>query len=187
MSATVDPECSGLGEHVPATPQKVPRTCVRTEVPPTAPSHYCSWGKWPFLLLYSQVPGFIVVKNPPSSAGNAEDTGSAPGLGRSPGEGKATHSSPLAWEIPRTEGPGGRQSVGQQSQTGLSDRHAGLAAGLPRPRRGSQGDIPVGWFPASFPALKTHENRWTNGLPNTQNGIMFCRSVFNSHICKLPT
>ena len=87
MSATVDPECSGLGEHVPATPQKVPRTCVRTEVPPTAPSYYCSWGKWPFLLLYSQVPGFIVVKNPPSSAGNAEDTGSAPGLGRSPGEG----------------------------------------------------------------------------------------------------
>ena len=72
----------------------------------------------------------------------------------------ATHSSPLAWEIPRTEGPAGPQSLGQQSQTGLSDRHAGLAAGLPRPRRGSQGDIPVGWFPASFPALKTHENRW---------------------------
>ena len=33
---------------------------------------------------------------------NAGDTGSIPGLGRSPGEGKATHSSVLAWRIPWT-------------------------------------------------------------------------------------
>ena len=33
-------------------------------------------------------------------ARNAEDLGSIPGLGRSPGEGKATHSSILAWRIP---------------------------------------------------------------------------------------
>ena len=32
----------------------------------------------------------------------------------------ATHSSVLAWKIPRTEGPGGLQSTGSQSQTGLS-------------------------------------------------------------------
>ena len=35
------------------------------------------------------------------------DPGSIPGSGRSPGEGKATHSSILAWRIPRTEEPGG--------------------------------------------------------------------------------
>ena len=34
----------------------------------------------------------------------------------------ATHSSILAWEIPRTGEPGGLQSMGsQKSQTGLSD------------------------------------------------------------------
>ena len=33
----------------------------------------------------------------------------------------ATHSSILAWKIPWTEEPGGLQSMGSQSQTGLSD------------------------------------------------------------------
>ena len=33
----------------------------------------------------------------------------------------ATHSSLLSWEIAWTEGPGGLQSMGSQSQTGLSD------------------------------------------------------------------
>ena len=32
-------------------------------------------------------------------------------------EGTATHSSILAWRIPWTEGPGGLQSMGSQSQT----------------------------------------------------------------------
>ena len=38
-----------------------------------------------------------------SSACNAGDLGSIPGLGRSPGEGNATHSSILAWRIPWTD------------------------------------------------------------------------------------
>ena len=46
------------------------------------------------------------------SACNAGDLGSIPGSGRSPGEEMATHSSILAWRIPRTEEPGGLQSVG---------------------------------------------------------------------------
>ena len=33
----------------------------------------------------------------------------------------ATHSSILAWNIPRTEEPGGLQSIGSQSQTRLSN------------------------------------------------------------------
>ena len=33
----------------------------------------------------------------------------------------ATHSSILAWEIPRTEAPGRLQSMGLQSQTQLAD------------------------------------------------------------------
>ena len=41
----------------------------------------------------------------------------------------ATHSSILAWEIPRTEEPGGLQPVGsQKSQTQLSDLTATTAS-----------------------------------------------------------
>ena len=36
-------------------------------------------------------------------------------------EGMATHSSILAWEIPRTEKPGKLQSMGSQNQTQLSN------------------------------------------------------------------
>ena len=36
-------------------------------------------------------------------------------------KGKATHSSILAWRIPRTEEPGGLQSMQLQSQTQLSN------------------------------------------------------------------
>ena len=54
----------------------------------------------------------LVVKNLPVSAGDIRDRGSIPGLGRSPGGGQATHSGILAWRIPRTEEPGGLQSMG---------------------------------------------------------------------------
>ena len=36
-------------------------------------------------------------------------------------KGMATQSSVLAWRIPRTEEPGGLQSMGSQSQTQLSN------------------------------------------------------------------
>ena len=57
------------------------------------------------------------VKNPPANAGDAETR--VPSLGREDPleEGMATHSSILAWEIPRTEEPGGLQSMGSQSPT----------------------------------------------------------------------
>ena len=53
-----------------------------------------------------------LVKNPPASAGNTGDAGSISGLGRSPEKEMATHSSILAWKIPRTEEAGGLQSMG---------------------------------------------------------------------------
>ena len=56
----------------------------------------------------------LVVKNPPANAGDLRDVVSIPGSGRSPEEGVATHSSLLAWRIPRTEEPGGLQSMGSQ-------------------------------------------------------------------------
>ena len=40
--------------------------------------------------------------------------GSILGLGSPQEEGMATHSSILAWRIPRTEEPGGLQSMGSQ-------------------------------------------------------------------------
>ena len=59
-----------------------------------------------------------MVKNLPAGAG---DAGSIPGPGRSPGEESGTHSSILAWRIPRTEEPGKLQSMGLQSHTELTD------------------------------------------------------------------
>ena len=55
----------------------------------------------------------------PFGSGGKESTctvgvlGLIPGLGRSPGE-IATHSSTLAWKIPRIEKPGRLQSMGSQ-------------------------------------------------------------------------
>ena len=54
----------------------------------------------------------LVVKNLLANAGDVRDIGSVFGLGRSPGAG--THSSILAWRIPRTEEPGGLQFMGSQ-------------------------------------------------------------------------
>ena len=59
-----------------------------------------------------------MVKNPPASAGDVNDTCSIPGQEDSLEEGMAAHSSILAWKIPWTEEPGGLQSVGfQESDT----------------------------------------------------------------------
>ena len=55
-----------------------------------------------------------MVKNPPANAETTGDKGSNPGLGRSLEKEMATHSSTLAWEIPRTEEPGGLQCMGLQ-------------------------------------------------------------------------
>ena len=46
---------------------------------------------------------------------SARDVGSVPGLGRPLEEGRATHSSILAWRIPWTEEPRGLQSMGSES------------------------------------------------------------------------
>ena len=63
----------------------------------------------------------LLIKNLPANAGDRRDVGLIPGSGRSPGGGHATHSSILAWRIPRTEEPDGLQSTGsQKSQTQLS-------------------------------------------------------------------
>ena len=72
-------------------------------------THYlstsCLFGVSPLLLWASQV--MIVIKNPPASAGEIRDLGSIPGSEDPLEEGVATHSSILAWRIPRTEEPGG--------------------------------------------------------------------------------
>ena len=57
-------------------------------------------------------PGSSLVKNPPTSAGDARYTGLICASGRSPEEEMATHSSILAWRIPWTEEPGRQQSMG---------------------------------------------------------------------------
>ena len=59
-----------------------------------------------------------MVKNPPAMQETRVQS-----LGRSPGKGNGTHSSILAWEIPRTEEPDWLQFMGFQSWTGRSNQH----------------------------------------------------------------
>ena len=54
-----------------------------------------------------------MVKNLPTNAGDAGDTGLILGLGGSPGGGNGQPSN-LAWESSRTEELGGLQSMGSQ-------------------------------------------------------------------------
>ena len=56
-------------------------------------------------------PGGSVVKNPPDNEG---DLGPSLDWEDALEKGMATHSSILAWRIPRTEGPGGLQPMGWQ-------------------------------------------------------------------------
>ena len=56
----------------------------------------------------------LVVKNMPVKAGNVRDVGWSLGQEDSLEEGMATHFSILAWKTPRTEDPGGLQSIGTQ-------------------------------------------------------------------------
>ena len=58
-------------------------------------------------------------KNLLANAGDVGDVGSIPHLGQEDPleEERATHSSILAWKIPRTEEPGRLQSMGSQSRT----------------------------------------------------------------------
>ena len=56
----------------------------------------------------------LKVKNPPTNAGDARDTGSVPGWGRSSGEGNGNPLQYSSWRIPWTEEPGGLQPTGSQ-------------------------------------------------------------------------
>ena len=62
----------------------------------------------------------------------------------------ATHSGILAWRIPWTQEPGGLQSMGQQSQTQLSDSHFPFTHFQPNAAPDLTGDTspwPRGWGP----------------------------------------
>ena len=58
--------------------------------------------------------GFPGGSDSKASACNVGDLGLIPEFRRSPEKEMATHSSILAWDITRTEEPGGPQSMGSQ-------------------------------------------------------------------------
>ena len=66
------------------------------------------------MMYYILKNGFPGGSNGKESAGNAGDPVRSLGQEDPLGKGMATHSSVLAWEIPRTEEPGGLQSMGSQ-------------------------------------------------------------------------
>ena len=81
------------------------------------------WILFHILFHYDLSLGFLgsaVLKNPPADAGDTKDVGVISGLGRSLGYEMATHSSVLSWRTSWTEEPGGLQSTGSPSQTGLN-------------------------------------------------------------------
>ena len=57
------------------------------------------------------LPGSLVVKNPSANAGGVRGVGQSMGQEDPLEEGRATHSSILAWKIPWTEEPGGLQCM----------------------------------------------------------------------------
>ena len=59
----------------------------------------------------------LVVKNLPANAG---DAGSIPGLEDPLEKEMATHSSIVAWEIPRTEEPGGATVHGSRKESDMT-------------------------------------------------------------------
>ena len=59
-------------------------------------------------------PVVLVVKNLPTNAGDARDSGSIPGLGRCPGGGPGSPLQDSCLENPWKEEPGGLQSIGLQ-------------------------------------------------------------------------
>ena len=63
---------------------------------------------------YIPTQGALVVKNPPTDAGDPRDAGSITGLGDPLEWETATRSSILAWKSPWTEKPGELQSMGSQ-------------------------------------------------------------------------
>ena len=71
------------------------------------------------------------VKNLPANERVARDAGSIPQSGRSLEEEMATHSSILAWKIPRTEEHGGRQPMESQ-RVGHDRAHMQSARSLVR-------------------------------------------------------
>ena len=81
-------------------------------------SHFQTFRNYSFLSEWG-LPGGTMVKNLPANAADTGYVGSFPGGGGA-GEGDplekgmATHASILAWKIPRTEEPGGLQSMGLQ-------------------------------------------------------------------------
>ena len=133
-----------------------------------SPSLFCTW--WPQVVL--------VVKNLPAKAGDVRDAGSVPGLGRSPGEGMATHSSILAWRIPRTEQPGGLQSTGSHgvrhdwSDSALSTKEGDQLLTAQTTLRGPVGStLCVDWI------MPLKKGMFTSSTPVLTNGNLFGDTV----------
>ena len=72
------------------------------------------------MLIYIRDRGFPGGSHGEESDDKTGDPVSIPGSGRSLREGMTTHASILNWRIPRTEKPGGLQSMDLQSWTRLS-------------------------------------------------------------------
>ena len=64
----------------------------------------------------------LVVKNLPASAGDIKDVVQSLSREDPLEESTATPSSILAWRIPRTEEPGGLQSIGSQTEATLAQQ-----------------------------------------------------------------
>ena len=93
----------------------------------------------------------------------------------------ATHSSILVWKIPWTEEPGGLQSVGLRSQTGLRTPHSNAVLSM---RSHSSNDAVLSdpalrltfVFPCSIVRILTSLNRLSSCLRYNFLGLSICNT-----------
>ena len=102
-----------MATHPSVLPWRIPGT-AEPGGPPSMGSHRVvhDWNDLAWLLWASQVA--LVVKNPPSNAGDVRDSGLIPGSGRFSGGGPGSPLQYSCLENPWTEEPGELQSMGLQ-------------------------------------------------------------------------
>ena len=74
-----------------------------------------TWKLWQYKIVLWASQAALVVKNPPTNAGDIGDTGSIAGSEGSPGGGHGNPLQYLAWRIPWTQEPGGLWSMRLQT------------------------------------------------------------------------
>ena len=131
--------------------------------------------------------GFPVGSDGNESTCNVRDLGSVPGLGRSPGGG---HDNPLrysCWRIPRTEEPGGLQSMGSQRVgDSWATKHLSRAAGSSNSTGTQWATVGRAWETWALEALRSSSRHVGKGGESWARPLRYLSCDFNSGKWRWP-